>query len=86
MTVTLEDLLAQGQPQVIMAAIGQHPDLNNDRMFNRLYSSLQGDVNRYAEELLAETSTSDQLELRCRQLMARIEKLLDYQNIFHFSV
>lgn len=86
MTITLEELLAEGQPQVVIGAIVQHPALKEDRQFQRLTTSLQGDVNRYAKDLEGGLASTEKLELRCRQLMARIEQLVDYQSIHDFAV
>lgn len=86
MTITLEALLTSGHPQIVVAAIAQHPDLKDDRTFNRLFISLQGDVNRYVADLAAGTSSTEKIELRARQLMARIEQLVDYQSIHDFAV
>lgn len=86
MTTTLEELLTSGHPQIVIAAIGQHPDLKTDRTFNRLYISLKSDVNRYQEALAAGTSSTEDLALLSRQLMVRIEQLIDYQSIHDFAV
>ena len=86
MTITLEELLASGHPQIVIAAIEQHPDLKEDRTFNRLFISLKGDVNRYAADLAVGTSSTEKAALRSRQLMARIEQLVDYQSIYDFAV
>lgn len=80
--MTIEKIFENGDPQDIVAAMRLHPKYQTDRQYRRSVNMFTSQTNGLIRQRIEGTLRQDDLDLKQRQLLGRMDEALSFYRIY----